>query len=57
MFPVDSSDLANKIYVITVEGFENITSRVRDRNASKICVRDKVIKLTPFHVSVINQIP
>ena len=57
MFPVDSSHLANKIYAIIVEGFENITSCVRDHNASKICVRDRIIKLTPFHGSVIYQIP
>ena len=47
------------IFVITVKGLEPATSCVRDQDATtaQAHVRDRFLKLSPIHTSVIYQIP
>ena len=59
---IEFAEFSDKIFVITVKGFQPATSCVRDDDVPKtpirhIYVRDMIFKLTPAHASVICQIP
>ena len=57
MFSLNSANSVTKLFVITVKGLEPATSCVRDQDASKTRVGDRIFKLNLIYASVIIWFP